>query len=405
MERPPERGEGRVTQRPLRIWIDLENSPHVLFFEPVIAALRRRGHDVIVTGRRFCNTLPLSRARNIPVRVIGNGYDTGRTHVIKRCFHVVRRKQLQRFARRQRFDVAASHGSRTQTSAAAALGIPAWVAIDYEHAYLRDLRRAECLMTPSIMPADAFDHAGIPRAVIRHYDGLKEDVYLHGFRPVTDMRRRLGLIDDERLVVFRPASDNAHYGSDAGRIIEERLLSRLAQQERVRIVVLPRTEHQRRRLRAFETADGKVHLPAAVLDGPSLIHSADLVVSGGGTMAREAAVLGVPAISSFTGRLGAVDTFLVREGRMRLVRRVDDVDALGRVRRHGAPVSQSSALPLQQIVDSICDTGRREFPRTSEPAAQLASGNCSSHTLPKNASPKGVNPIPLNGVDANSLKT
>ena len=122
-------------------------------------------------------------------------------------------------------------------------------------------------------------------------------------------------------------------------------------------------------------------------------------------MTREAAVLGVPAICSFTGRLGAVDTFLVRKGWMQLVRRVEDADALGPVQRHGTPVSRSSAMPLQQIVEAICDTGRREFLRASEPSAQLASGNCSSQNLPKSASPKGVKPIPLNGVDANSLKT
>ena len=227
-----------MNSRRLSIWIDLENSPHVLFFEPVIDELRRRGHDVVVTARRFCNTLPLARARGIPAHAIGRGHDTGRTSAIKRCFHVVRSLQLWRFARTRRFDVAANHGSRTQASAAAKLGLPAWAAMDYEYAHLQHLRGVRCFMVPDIMPAEAFDRSGIPRAVIQRYAGIKEDVYLHGFRPALDLRRILRVAEEDLLVVFRPSSENAHYGTDAGHAVERHLLQRLAAQERVRVVML-----------------------------------------------------------------------------------------------------------------------------------------------------------------------
>jgi predicted glycosyltransferase len=348
--------EGALKARPLRIWIDLSNSPHVLFFEPVIDALRRREHEVVVTARRFCNTLPLARARSLPVRVIGTGHDVSRSHRMKRCLHVIRVLQLWRFARGQRFDVAVSHVSRTQASAAAQLGIPTWAATDYEHAYLRHLRAVQCFMVPGVMPLDAFEHAGIPRAVIRHYDGLKEDVYLNGFQPRVDIRRRLALAEDEPLVVFRPCSDNAHYGDDANQVVESHLLRRLAAQDRVRIVALPRTTHQRRRLRVFENGNGRVQIASAALDGPSLIHGSDLVVSGGGTMALEAAVLGVPAISCFTGPLGAVDDYLARQQRIRLVRTVDEVDSVEPVTRHRQPTPRPNGTPLRQVVDAICTT-------------------------------------------------
>lgn len=345
-----------MSTRRLSIWIDLENSPHVLFFEPVIDELRRRGHAVVVTARRFCNTVPLARARGISAHAIGRGHDTGRSRAIKRCFHVVRSLQLWRFARAQRFDVAASHGSRTQASAAAKLGIPAWAAMDYEHTYLRDLGGVRCFMVPDIMPVEAFDRAGIPRAVIRRYDGIKEDVYLHGFRPAVDLRRLLRVAEEDLLVVFRPSSENANYGTDSHHAVERHLLRRLAGQERVRMIVLPRTPHQRRRLRAFETGDGKLQISAAALDGPSLIHASDLVVSGGGTMVREAAVLGVPAVSCFTGPLGAVDQFLARQERIRLIRRVEDADRVGTLVRNLTPAPRSNGAPLQQVVEAICTT-------------------------------------------------
>jgi hypothetical protein len=340
----------------LKIWVDLENSPHVLFFEPVVGELRRRGHEVVVTARRFCNTLPLAHARGTAVHAIGRGYDRGRSHAIKRCHHVVRSLQLWRFARARRFDVAASHASRTQASAAALLGIPAWTAVDYEHADLHHLGGVRCFMIPGVMPADAFDRAGIPRAVIRRYDGLKEDVYLSGFRPVIDVRRMLRVADDEALVVFRPCSDNAHYGSNGNRALERQVLQRLIPQERVRIIALPRTARQARRLRAFENGNGKLRVHAVALDGPSAVHAADLVVSGGGTMAREAAVLGVPAISHFTGPLGAVDEFLAGQERIRLIRTRADLDRVGAVVRRPPAQPRANGGPLREVVDAICAT-------------------------------------------------
>jgi predicted glycosyltransferase len=340
----------------LKIWIDLENSPHVLFFEPVIDELRRRGHDVVVTGRRFCNTLALAQARGIAVRAIGRGHDTSRNATLKRAFHRLRSFQLWRFARTQRFDVAASHVSRTQAAAAARLGIPVWAALDYEHVHLRHLQAARCFMAPRVLPPDAFDRAGIPRTIIERYDGLKEDVYLHRFRSNGDVRRRLRLGDDEILVVFRPGSNHAHYGDDVGPMVERHLLQRLAAQAGVCTVVLPRTDHQRRRLRALVNGDRRVRIAAEALDGPALIHAADLVVSGGGTMAREASVLGVPAISCFTGRVGAVDQLLADQGKVRLVRSVDDVECLSPVGRAPAHTGRVNGAPLRQVVEAICRT-------------------------------------------------
>ena len=345
-------------QRRLKIWIDLENSPHVLFFEPVIDELRRRGHEVVVTGRRFCNTLALAQARGIPVRAIGRGHDTGRNLTLKRAYHGLRSLQLWRFARRQRFDVAASHVSRAQAIAATRLRVPVWAALDYEHAYLRHLHAARCFMAPRVLPPDAFDRAGIPRTIIERYDGLKEDVYLHRFRPNGDVRHRLRLRDDEMLVVFRPSSANAHYGNDAGLAVERHLLQRLAAQAGVCTVVLPRTDQQRRRLRALANGDRGVRIAAEAVDGPALIHAADLVVSGGGTMTREASVLGVPAISCFTGRLGAVDQFLADQGQVRLVRSVDDVERLSPVTRARAHTGRVNSAPLRQVVEAICRTAQ-----------------------------------------------
>ena len=343
-----------MTSRRLRIWIDLANSPHVLFFEPVIRELERRGHAVTVTSRRFANTGALVATRGVAAREIGAGHDANRSELFKQIRYATRTARLMAFARRG-FDVAASHFSYTQAAAAGRLGIPIFGAIDYEHLRMDVFRQARCVMVPSVIPAAAFERRGIPARVIRHYDGLKEHVYLSGFRPCADLRQQLGVAGSDRLVVFRPIADHAAYNDDRGLGVQRELLERLAREPGVRVLVLPRTSVQRRALERLEPALPGMRVARVPLDGPSLICAADLVVCGGGTMLREAAALGVPAVSVFAGALGAVDRALAERGQVVLVR---DAAAAARVRVERRPrVARAvDGTALAQIVQGICDT-------------------------------------------------
>ena len=343
-----------MTSRRLRIWIDLANSPHVLFFEPVIRELERRGHAVTVTSRRFANTGALVATRGVAAREIGAGHDANRSELFKQIRYATRTARLMAFARRG-FDVAASHFSYTQAAAAGRLGIPIFGAIDYEHMRMDVFRQARCVMVPSVIPVAAFERRGIPARVIRHYDGFKEHVYLSGFRPRADLRQQLGIAGSARLVVFRPIADHAAYNDDSGLGVQHDLLERLAREPGVCVLVLPRTSVQRRALERLEPALPGMRVARVPLDGPSLICAADLVVCGGGTMLREAAALGVPAVSVFAGALGAVDRVLAERGLVMLVR--DAADA-ARVRVESRPRAARAVdgTALAQIVQGICDT-------------------------------------------------
>jgi predicted glycosyltransferase len=244
--------------------------------------------------------------------------------------------------------------SRTQIDAAARLGVPSWASLDYEFVNLYHLRLLRCLMVPAVLPFAAVEKSGVPRAAMQAYGGLKEEVYLDGFRPTVDVRRLLGIADDEVLVVLRPTAEHAHYGNNRGRHIDRALFDHLRRQDHARVVVLPRTGRQRDEWAALAAGDRRLIVSRQAIDGPALICAADLVISSGGTMVREAAVLGVPAISSFTGRIGAVDVSLEREGRIRFVRRMADVAAIGAVVRNRDRTARTSGAPLRQIVDSIC---------------------------------------------------
>jgi uncharacterized protein len=99
------------------------------------------------------------------------------------------------------------------------------------------------------------------------------------------------------------------------------LLERL--RDRAQVVVLPRTPEQRAELSGFI-------VPERAIDAQSLIAYADLVVSAGGTMNREAVALGTPVWTTFEGRLGAVDERLIAEGRLRRLTRADEVEVVKR---------------------------------------------------------------------------
>jgi hypothetical protein len=296
----------------------------------------------------------LAQARGVRAEAIGAGHDASRDEVRKQAQHRARVAQLVAFGR-QGFDVAVSHVSYTQASAARHLGIPTFATIDYEHRGLCAFRDARCFMTPSAISSAALEAVGVPARVVRHYEGLKEHVYLTGFRPTPDIRERLSVAAAERLVVFRPIADHAVYTDDSGDEIQRRLLERLAAEPGVRVLLLPRTESQRRVFAPLACQWPAVRVCHDVLDGPSLICASDLVVCGGGTMLREAAVLGVPAVSIFPGRLGAIDQGLASAGRVTLVRSVADAARIRVGRRPLHVPGPSSGVALAQIVEGICD--------------------------------------------------
>lgn len=347
-----------MTSRPLRIWIDISNTPHVLFFEPIVRALRARGHAVTLTSRRFANTQELLAARGWATRPIGAGHDASRSEWRKQVRHYTRAARLMAFARRRRFDVAASHFSYTQAEAARRLGIPIFGAHDYEQRDVGVFRHAARVMVPSVIPAAAYERWGVPPGVVRHYDGLKEYVYLADFRPPADARARLGVAADRLLVVFRPVAHHATYtaGGDGGEGLQRRLLERLGCSEGVCVLLLPRTAGQRRAFAPLAERLPGVRIAPATADGPSLLWAADLVVCGGGTMLREAAVLGVPAVSIFSGPLGAVDRWLVDSGRATLLRDEADLAGLRLARRPARPLPAIGATVREQIVAGICAT-------------------------------------------------
>jgi predicted glycosyltransferase len=325
----------------MRVWIDLTNSPHVLVLRPVIDVLRAQGHEVEVTARDFAQTLGLCERFGIEHTVIGRHRGGGIAAKAAGLFD--RSAALYRWARkRPRFDLALGHGSNDVTVAAALLRIPRSTMFDYEWATVQhtvNCRLGNAVVVPEAIPPQRLDRYGA-RDKLKRYPGLKEEYYLADFAPDPQILSELGLDPAEPIAVVRTPPELALYHRLENDVFAD-VLERL---RGTQTVVLPRTDEQRAALGGFI-------VPERAIDAQSLIALADVVVSAGGTMNREAVALGTPVWTTFEGRLGGVDEQLIAEGRLRKLTSADELE-LGK-RSHagdGERIRRDPAL----LVELLC---------------------------------------------------
>jgi predicted glycosyltransferase len=354
-----QRNLGPVTPG-VKIWIDLDNTPHVPFFIPIIRELERRGHEVVLTARDAFQVCDLAEEKGLRFLKVGRHY--GKNPIMKITGLVLRSFQLLPFYLHQRPGLSLSHGARSQNLLSNLMGVPTVLIVDYEHARTAPLTHPRWTIVPDVLSPE-----GLPSNVshIRYYQGIKEDVYAPEFKPASSLMEELGLRDDEMIVTVRPPANEAHYYNPESDLLFHELMARICQTPGVRAVLMPRNAQQEQTLRAkypgwFE--DARTVIPSRAVDGLDLLWIADFVVSGGGTMNREAAALGIPVYSIFRGKTGAVDLMLERQGRLSMIRDKDEVwSKILFVRRdkNRAPDNAPRAA-LQDIVDHVEDIIRVE---------------------------------------------
>jgi hypothetical protein len=290
-------------------------SAHVLVFRPLVGLLRERGDEVEITARDYAQTLQLLELHGLEATVIGR--HGGRSRVGKARSLFSRLAALRRWARPRGFDLALAHGSHELTLSARRLGIPSSTTHDYEFATLQHqlgMRAATKVVVPESIPTERLEQFGVKPPKLLRYPGLKEEYYLADFEPDAGVVDRLHVDRERVLVVLRPPPDVSLYHRHSNPLFPQ-TLDYLGGLETVQAVVLPRTEAQREFVRGLELPS--VTVPDRAVDAQSLIALADVVVSAGGTMNREAAALRVPVYTTYGGRLGGVDEELIREGRLK----------------------------------------------------------------------------------------
>jgi predicted glycosyltransferase len=337
-----------------KIWIDLDNTPHVPLFAPIVKEIQRRGYEVVLTARDAFQVCELVEKKQM--RCLKIGKHSGKNKVRKVAGLFLRAGQLLPVALREKPAIGLSHGSRSQILICNLLGIPTVLMADYEFAQWPPLMRPTWEMVPEIIPDAALS---CPSSHVRKYPGIKEDVYVPEFRPNPEFLKGLGLKEEDLIVVVRPPATEAHYHNPEAEKLFTHFMDRACQKEEVRVVLLPRNKKQGELLRTQAPhwfAQSRTIIPEHAVDGLDLVWHSDLVVSGGGTMNREAAALGVPVYSVFRGKIGAVDHFLQKEGKLTLITNLADTDGIALVRRKRVPWDgASSPAALARVVDHVVD--------------------------------------------------
>lgn len=301
----------------MKVWIDVANSPQPVLFGPIAERFTELGHEVIVSYRDHAQTGELTLERWPEATRIGDPSPPG----YRKGFSIAARvRLLRRFARARRPDVALSHNSFAQILATRSLGIPTVTAMDYEHhpANHFAFRGAHRILLPEAVPADVVRRQGAVARKVRRYEGLKEEVYLGRFEPDPGVLEALGV---ERppgglVVIARSAAAGALYHPGENQIFHD-CLRELDRRGDVATVAIARFPDQREALQGLGLAS--VTVPERAIDAMSLMSAADAFIGAGGTMSREAALLGLDTWSAFAGNRPAVDRWLESQGRLRVL--------------------------------------------------------------------------------------
>ena len=341
----------------MRIWIDLANAPHVPFFLPIIEQLEQKGHEVVLSLRDFNYTVELAARNGLQGAVIGK--HGGRNPFAKIVDLMGRTKGLIEFARDKKIDVAVSHNSYAQTVAGRLSGIRVVTIMDYEGQPANHIafRFANKVIVPDSFPEKDLRRFGASVQKTYRYKGYKEQLYLSSFTKDPDFKRQLEEAcdlpkswDHEKttLAVVRTPATMAAYHPKSNPTFE-RLLEGLDARDDLTVVMLCRSDQQQEEIRERYS---DFHIPKHPLDGNNLVYHADLVISAGGTMNREAAILGTPAYTVFAGALPAVDAGLVKEGRLTRLETEEDLTKIEFVKKPEGNALRNPNL-CQEIVHEI----------------------------------------------------
>ncbi|HEX7860381.1 MAG TPA: DUF354 domain-containing protein [Verrucomicrobiae bacterium] len=332
-----------------KIWIDLDNTPHVPFFKPIIRELEKNGFSVFLTARDAFQVCELADKSCLKYAKVGRHY--GKNSVMKVTGLLWRSLQLLPTVLREKPVIAVSHGARSQIFLANLLRIPTVLIMDYEHAKTPPMVRPKWEIIPEAIDAKSLY---VPAERVRKYSGIKEDVYAAEFQPTPGFAESLGLSPDAIIVTVRPPATEAHYHNPESEVLFVEFMKMLHETPGTQAVLLPRNKKQANEITEAHPEwfkNNKVIIPKTAVDGLNLLWHSDLVVSGGGTMNREAAALGLPVYSIFRGPIGAVDTRLAAEQRLHLLTSPQEVrEKIRFVRRDKSAASKSSQAALRNII-------------------------------------------------------
>lgn len=334
----------------MKIWFDADNGPHVLVMKPLAEELQRRGHTVKFTARDRANTCELLDLYGFEYEKVGGPYGKS---TIKKVVGTLRRAlQLKKTMKHWNADISFGHGSRSLPIASKMLKVPSITMYDYEWVSPSIFNKfCTKILIPDAITKERAAEAGIDLEKVEFYPGFKENLYLNNIQPDPQIIDELKLKENKIKVLLRPPATTAHYHNPEADEILNALLNKLLTNPEVQLIWIPRTEDQNELVKGNHKAE--VIVPTRVYSGPQLILAMDMIIGGGGTMTREAAILGIPSVSFFRGRRGAVDDKLEALKRLKLIEKPDQVEQLAIKINNSAQPAMEPGETVQAVVREI----------------------------------------------------
>jgi predicted glycosyltransferase len=304
----------------------------------------------MVTAREYGQTLGILDRLGIPYTAVGS--HGGASALGKGRALAGRSAQLAKVVWQRRPQLALAHGSVDLAVVSSLFRIPSAQMQDYEFAgWQRQIafRAASKVLMPDSIPLERLKRIGAKERKLVRYPGLKEEYYLADFTPDAAVLDELGLDRRKVLVVVRPPPETSEY--HARNDVYGESIRYLAEADSVQAVVIPRTERQGREVREMQAAN--LIVPGRAIDAQSLIAFADLVVSAGGTMNREAVALGTPVFTTFAGRMGGVDEALIAGGRLRVLAAAAELPLRKREARPGVLNPRDPELLVEGALGAV----------------------------------------------------
>lgn len=340
----------------LKFWIDIDNTPHVLFAKPIIRYISQKQHNCIITIRNTRQVQNLALEYGYKFTIIGQHY--GKSTASKIHGTLLRVMLLIPWVIKTSPNIAISHGSRSQAAICKLFRIPKLIFDDYEHAN----EAFVCHPTWCIVPKLLEMHWNYKVDFV--YPGTKESVYIYD--QLHNDKRVYNSINYKamRQIYVRPAADDAHYHINTNRDLLGEVMRRFRLQYTVDIIILARSEMQSMELRrdyAEWHGDLRIKHAKNAVNGVFLMQQCGILVGGGGTMNREALTIGVKVYSIFEGAMGTIDNLFAERGNLCVLKSHRDIARCikdEQSNRRASEINSTGLISIQHILETLikhCD--------------------------------------------------
>jgi len=305
----------------MKIWIDIDNAPHVNFMEPIIKGFHRKGIETVVTARDYGQTVPLLRIKGIEFKGIDGDYSLPRV-----AYTFQRAYRLFKLLKNLDIDVGFSHGSRSMAIAGRMLRKKTVVTFDYEYVEHKIFNLfSSKLLLPDVLKGDSLGDIGYNLEKIEFYSGYKEEVYLADH--IFDESFLQKLKGDRKNIIIsaRPPATKSHYYSKEINQLFWETVKFVSKNPSVTVHIVPRYNDTINEIEEISRKIGKnIIVLRKPVNGLDLLWYSDLFIGAGGTMNREAALLHTPSYSLFYKK-GGIDKSLEEKGLLHFVHTEDDM--------------------------------------------------------------------------------